>query len=1083
MRQFLQILWVGCLCLQVGFLVELQAQCPPIAGADSLLCGFTTTLTASPEGGIWSIVCDESAGVVEFEDASSAETSVTVSECGTYTFVYTMNTPECAAEDTVKIGFEDPSQNVALGSFDVGLEVDYDCPSGGSADCSNTISISGVGPPTFDWSMDLIQECCPMLYETIVENPLGDCEAQNIAVNILTPDECTVSEANWAGNQGDLVNVDSVLVTANFFDIFLPLLGEGACDPIGGECSFEDLGDVCQPDTLSFGADTLIVEIPYSTGGRWHYVVNADSLLALQDTTQLPPPYDFATLIIEPNAEYVGPNSVTFSAWESGGEGALVPLFSQPLELSNKIQWVYEIEYVNDTLITNYPICESGNCHCGCNQSGGFFPTIAIPSLDLSCPPISLSFNPPGFGEVFAFYPNTVFCEDETSTSPFIDSFGCPDFGYVFSGSDGLAIDPSTGEIFIDQSNVGTFEVYFSSGNGEFSVTVIDILPIEIVDFTLPASFETCEGNGDTIQPTFTGGSSSGTWDISGSGVIDPSTGTIDVEASGSGNFTVTFTPSGPCAYTTSQDIDLTIGASSPSIDVFCASTIDAISFNWSPIEGASSYDISYSINGGSLQFSSTNGTDFQVSGLLPGDFVSITVEALGNSICGDSAIGSSDCNTSECPPLVIEIMDLNPLYCSDIANIELTATPAGGIFFGNGVENNAFFNPAAAGVGIHTIQYEYTDFNGCSYSDNVTIEVVEPLEAVEINCGEVGSDMVSFNWSEVVGYDFEVTYSINGEETLTNTSSDNFLVINDLNPEDMVELIVVVLNEGICGNSFPATAMCTAQACDPLILSIDNLADTYCSNEEFVALQANIAGGTFYINGNESSVFEPAILGEGSHLVEYVLEQNGCMYDVESTLEVIEPLEAVLVECGEITDNSITFNWSESANAAEYQVVLSGAISDNFIQTATTYTIENLTAMDALTIEVTAIGTIDCANSAPATASCTIPLIQECMTASELNQALVFPNAFSPNQDGVNDSFYPVFPYAFSDYKLIIYNRWGKEVFGSQDVGASWNGVQSNTFKEAALGVYVWHLKATVANECGEEIAVERKGNVTLVR
>ncbi|MGB0929999.1 MAG: hypothetical protein ACPGVB_04440, partial [Chitinophagales bacterium] len=442
MRQFLQILWVGCLCLQISVLM--QAQCPPMVGIDSLLCGFTTTLVASPEGGTWSIVCDESAGVVEFEDANSAETSVTVSECGTYTFIYAMNTPECSEVDTVKIGFEDPSRNAITGDLEVGLEVDYGCL-GSAEGCSTSLTIAGVdSPPLFNWSMDLIQECCPVLYETTTQAPFGECEA-DIAINVITSGECSVSEANWTGNQGDLVNVDSVIVSANFFDIYLPLLeGLEGCEAIiGGNCSFEDLPDVCQPDTTFLGYDTLVVNIPYATGaGQWHYVVNADSLLALQDTTQLPPPYDFATLIIQPDAEYVGPNSVTFSAWEDDGSGNLVELFSQPLELNNRIQWKYEIEYVNDTLITTYPICENGDCHCGCGQSGGFFPTITIPTLDLSCPPISLSFTPPGFGEIFALYPNTVFCEDESDAIPFIDSFGCIPLDYLFSGSDGLAIAP-----------------------------------------------------------------------------------------------------------------------------------------------------------------------------------------------------------------------------------------------------------------------------------------------------------------------------------------------------------------------------------------------------------------------------------------------------------------------------------------------------------------------------------------------------------------------------------------------------------------------------------------------------------------
>ncbi|MGB0930000.1 MAG: gliding motility-associated C-terminal domain-containing protein, partial [Chitinophagales bacterium] len=640
-------------------------------------------------------------------------------------------------------------------------------------------------------------------------------------------------------------------------------------------------------------------------------------------------------------------------------------------------------------------------------------------------------------------------------------------------------------EIFIDQSGVGTHEVYFSSSNGEFSVTVIDILPIEIVDFTLPSSFETCEGSGDTVQPSLEGGFSNGTWNISGGGVIDPSTGTIDVEASGAGSFTVTFMPSGPCAYPTSQDIDLTIGASSPNIDVFCSTTIDAVYFNWSPIEGAENYEISYSINGSSPIFSTISGTDFEVNGLFPGDFVTITVEAIGNSICSDNTIGSSTCDVADCPPVFITIHNLNPIYCSDMASFELTATPAGGTFFGNGVENSTFFNPAATGIGIHTIQYEYTDFNtGCSYSENASIEVLAPIEAVTITCGDVASDMVSFNWNEVLGYDFEVTYTVNGENPITTTTNDNSFVVTDLNPEDAVELSVVVLNDNACGNSPSSTLICTAQACDPIVLSIDNLAAMYCSNEEVVTLAANVDGGIFYVNGNESTIFEPAILGEGSHLVNYILEQNGCMFDVQTTVEVVEPLEAVLVECGEITDNSLTFNWNESANATEYQIVLSGAITDNFSQTATTFTIENLTAADAVTIEVTAMGAIDCANSEPAIVTCSIPpLVQECLTPTELNQSLSFPNAFSPNQDGVNDSFRPVFPYAFLDYELMIFNRWGKEVFGSRDVDAAWKGVSVNTFEEAALGVYVWHLKATVVNDCGEEMVVDRKGNVTLVR
>ena len=42
----------------------------------------------------------------------------------------------------------------------------------------------------------------------------------------------------------------------------------------------------------------------------------------------------------------------------------------------------------------------------------------------------------------------------------------------------------------------------------------------------------------------------------------------------------------------------------------------------------------------------------------------------------------------------------------------------------------------------------------------------------------------------------------------------------------------------------------------------------------------------------------------------------------------------------------------------------------------------------------------------------------------------IFFPNAFSPNDDNINDVFRPV-PSDVTDYELVIFNRWGKLIFG----------------------------------------------------
>jgi len=85
-------------------------------------------------------------------------------------------------------------------------------------------------------------------------------------------------------------------------------------------------------------------------------------------------------------------------------------------------------------------------------------------------------------------------------------------------------------------------------------------------------------------------------------------------------------------------------------------------------------------------------------------------------------------------------------------------------------------------------------------------------------------------------------------------------------------------------------------------------------------------------------------------------------------------------------------------------------------------------------------------------------------------------PNAFTPNGDGANDVF-RARSNIVEEFSLIIYDRWGEEVFRTNDFDEGWDG----TFKGEPLGadVYGYYLEATCI---GEEVFV-KKGNVTLIR
>jgi gliding motility-associated-like protein len=91
---------------------------------------------------------------------------------------------------------------------------------------------------------------------------------------------------------------------------------------------------------------------------------------------------------------------------------------------------------------------------------------------------------------------------------------------------------------------------------------------------------------------------------------------------------------------------------------------------------------------------------------------------------------------------------------------------------------------------------------------------------------------------------------------------------------------------------------------------------------------------------------------------------------------------------------------------------------------------------------------------------------------------AIWFPNVFTPNGDGLNDTYHPV-AVGIDKYQIIIFNRWGEQMFESISIEPGWDG----TFKGALCpdGVYVFisTYKTTVAPEVTEK----SQGSITLIR
>jgi gliding motility-associated-like protein len=121
-------------------------------------------------------------------------------------------------------------------------------------------------------------------------------------------------------------------------------------------------------------------------------------------------------------------------------------------------------------------------------------------------------------------------------------------------------------------------------------------------------------------------------------------------------------------------------------------------------------------------------------------------------------------------------------------------------------------------------------------------------------------------------------------------------------------------------------------------------------------------------------------------------------------------------------------------------------------------------------TVDVECInGTLGCR----ATAAITVLVFDEF--------TLYAPNAFTPDGDGINDVFMPYgVSVAPNDYRLTLFDRWGRVVFESLDPGVGWDGRIAGI--PAPIGVYSYRISARSVYKDGQR-RVELTGHVTLVR
>jgi gliding motility-associated-like protein len=123
------------------------------------------------------------------------------------------------------------------------------------------------------------------------------------------------------------------------------------------------------------------------------------------------------------------------------------------------------------------------------------------------------------------------------------------------------------------------------------------------------------------------------------------------------------------------------------------------------------------------------------------------------------------------------------------------------------------------------------------------------------------------------------------------------------------------------------------------------------------------------------------------------------------------------------------------------------------------------ITAQDNIVYFVTGYNTAGCMGSSKVTIK-----VHSC--EDTISSAIIIPNVFTPNNDGINDSF-EISSKHLKEFSILIFNRWGQAIFRSTDPDFKWAGTNSPE------GIYYFRMNYTGS----DNKPMENKGTVTLIR
>lgn len=400
-------------------------------------------------------------------------------------------------------------------------------------------------------------------------------------------------------------------------------------------------------------------------------------------------------------------------------------------------------------------------------------------------------------------------------------------------------------------TNPGTYEYRAAVKNGscptQYSTTaLITVHPQDQATFSY-SSTQFCLNSVNPV-PNITG-TPGGTFSASAPGLVfvSPSSGVINLAASQSGSYDVTYQTNGFCPASSTLQIQL---LDPPDAE---------FSYPTSICSNASCITLQPNIPGGFFSggaYVNGAGNFCPPLALLGQNIVTYTLSANG---CTASASHFILVNPAPNPA----VAPAGP-YCSNQGDVTFLPVTPGGQFSGNCVTQSGVFSPTC-GPGQYTITYEITSDSGCTDVSTFTITVIEQPDAQITAFGPFCSN----DGPQVL----EATPT-GGQWTPTSYLNAAGIFQPQVSGPGQFSVTYTVTNGGLCTDS-DTKLVVVGQSPNPAIINTW----PFCANQGTVQLFTVTPGGTFsggsYITS--SGQFSPSISGPGVWPVTYEVTQNNC--------------------------------------------------------------------------------------------------------------------------------------------------------------------------------------------------------------